>query len=303
MTDVAATATGSATVDVLVPTCNRAVALAVTLASLGAQTWPRLRIVISDQSDGDGVEAAPEVLALLRYLRARGRQVEIARHLPRRGMAEQRAYLLSQARAPCCLFVDDDVILEPDLVERLHGALARERCGFVGSALHGLSYLGQRRPEQEHIEFWDGPVQPETVAPMGPAWSRHHLHSAANLFHVQSRLALAPGAARLYRVAWIGGCVLFDTAKLRAAGGFDFWRQLPAAHCGEDVLAQLRVMERFGGCGIIPSGAYHMELPTTIATREVDAPKALFARDSSAGAERSGLDAGRTPAARADTRP
>jgi hypothetical protein len=38
--------------------------------------------------------------------------------------------------------------------------------------------------------------------------------------------------------------------------------------------AQLRVMARFGGCGIVPSGARHMALPTTIARREVDAPKA-----------------------------
>jgi GT2 family glycosyltransferase len=278
-------AMASAAVDVLVPTCNRAAALAVTLASLAAQTWPTLRIVISDQSDGDGVEGSGEVLALLRYLRARGRVVDAHRHLPRRGMAEQRAFLLAQARAPWCLFVDDDVILEPDLVERLQRAIARERCGFVGSALHGLSYLGQRRPEQEHIEFWDGPVEPETVAPMGAAWARHHLHSAANLFHLQSELALEPGATRLYRVAWVGGCVLFDTAKLRAAGGFDFWPELPAAHCGEDVLAQLRVMERFGGCGIIPSGAYHMELPTTIATRQVDAPKTLGPRGAGPAAE------------------
>jgi glycosyltransferase involved in cell wall biosynthesis len=275
----------SASVDVLVPTCNRAAALAVTLASLAAQTFPALRIVISDQSDGDGSAGTGEVLALLRYLRARGRVVETHRHLPRRGMAEQRAFLLAQARAPWCLFVDDDVILEPDLVERLQRAIAHERCGFVGSALHGLSYLGQRRPEQEHIEFWDGPVQPETVVPTGPAWARHHLHSAANLFHVQSQLALEPGATRLYRVAWIGGCVLFDTAKLRAAGGFDFWRELPADHCGEDVLAQLRVMERYGGCGIIPSGAYHMELPTTITRRQVDAPKALFAGSTGPAAE------------------
>ncbi|MET0981705.1 MAG: glycosyltransferase family 2 protein [Telluria sp.] len=293
----------SETIDVLVPTCNRAAALAVTLASLAAQTWPQLRIVISDQSDGDGVEGAAEVLALLRYLRARGRLVETHRHLPRRGMAEQRAFLLAQARAPWCLFVDDDVILEPDLVERLHGAIARERCGFVGSALHGLSYLGQRRPGQEHIEFWDGPVEPETVAPAGPAWARHHLHSAANLFHVQSQLALAPGATRLYRVAWIGGCVLFDTAKLRAAGGFDFWRQLPAAHCGEDVLAQLRVMERYGGCGIIPSGAYHMELPTTITTRQVDAPRALFGPGAGPAAEATRLAAASTRASGAEPHP
>jgi hypothetical protein len=50
---------------------------------------------------------------------------------------------------------------------------------------------------------------------------------------------------------------------------------LPPDHCGEDVLVQLRVMERFGGCGLIPSGAYHMELPTTLPDREVDAPMVL----------------------------
>jgi hypothetical protein len=168
------------------------------------------------------------------------------------------------------------VILEPDLLARLHQAIVEQGCGFVGSALHGLSYRGQLRPQQERIEFWGGPVEPETVRPGSPAWERHHLHSAANLFHVQTRLGLAPEGGRVYRVAWIGGCVLFDTAKLRASGGFDFWRELPPEHCGEDVLAQLRVMERYGGCGLIPSGAYHMELPTTVTTRAVDAPKVLL---------------------------
>jgi GT2 family glycosyltransferase len=263
-------------VDVLVPTCDRPAALAVTLMGLAAQTAGPLRIVVSDQSSGAGAFAQAEVLAVLRYLRARGWPVETERHLPRRGMAEQRAFLLSRVRAPYCLFVDDDVILEPGLVERLRDAIVDEGCGFVGSALHGLSYCGQVRPAQECIEFWDGPVTPETVRPDTGAWARHHLHSAANLFHVQNRLGLTQAGERRYRVAWVGGCVLFDTAKLRACGGFDFWRDLPAEHCGEDVLAQLRVMERYGGCGLIPSGAYHMELPTTVHTREVDAPKVLL---------------------------
>jgi GT2 family glycosyltransferase len=274
----------AAAIDVLVPTCDRPCALAVTLTSLGSQTFSDLRIVVSDQSEREDSCAQPEVLAVLRYLRSRGRQVETWRHLPRRGMAEQRAFLLAQVRAPYCLFVDDDVILEPDLVARLYRSIRGLECGFVGSALHGLSYQGQVRPEQERIEFWNGPVEPETVLPGSSAWERHHLHSAANLFHVQARLALASGATRHYRVAWIGGCVLFDSAKLRAAGGFEFWRELPPEHCGEDVLAQLRVMERYGGCGIIPSGAYHLELPTTVTTREVDAPKVLLAARN-AGAE------------------
>ncbi|MFC0253507.1 glycosyltransferase family 2 protein [Massilia consociata] len=262
-------------IDVLVPTCGRPAALAVTLTSISAQDYPDLRVVVSDQTEGASALGRPEVVAVLRYLQARGRPVETWHHLPRRGMAEQRAFLLAQAQGECCLFVDDDVILEPDLLTRLQRLLAQHRCGFVGSALHGLSYLGQQRPEQEQISFWEGMVEPETVVPGSGAWPRHHLHSAANLFHLQQRLGAPREASRAYRVAWVGGCVLFDTAKLRAAGGFEFWRALPAEHCGEDVLAQLRVMARFGGCGILPSGAYHMELPTTLQARDVDAPWAL----------------------------
>jgi hypothetical protein len=265
----------SAAIDVLIPTCNRPAALAVTLTALIGQSVRALRIVISDQSDDDGTLESPEVVAALRVLRATGRGVETWRHLPRRGMAEQRAFLLSRAGAPRCLFLDDDVILENDAIARMAAALDQQQCGFVGSALHGLSFLDDIRPHQQRIEFWESRVQPESLAPGGPEWARHHLHSAANLFHVQTKLGLTPQHPRLYKVAWVGGCVLFDTAKLRAAGGFDFWTELPHEHCGEDVLAQLRVMERYGGCAVIPSGAYHMELETTVTTREVDAPMTL----------------------------
>ena len=335
-------------IDVLIPSCERSCALAVTLTALSAQHVRNFRITISDQSEGEGVGASAEVRAVLRYLQARGLEVQLISHLPRRGMAEQRAFLLSRVSAPYCLFLDDDVILEPDLLGRLLQSMREQECGFVGSALHGLSFLDDERPHQQAIEFWNSRVHPETVTPGQAAWSRHHLHSAANLFHVQRRMQAEEGgvqrqvasqagsdtpyqagdqadeqaeaqanqqpeaqanerakahsneraaaqanaqaahqseeraahqprrqATRHYRVAWIGGCVLFDTGKLREVGGFDFWPELPASHCGEDVLAQLRVMARFGGCGIFPSGAYHMELPTTIVTREVDAPKVL----------------------------
>lgn len=113
------------------------------------------------------------------------------------------------------------------------------------------------------------------MLPDSPAWARHALHSAANLYHVQTNLGLTPDRQRLYRVAWVGGCVLFDRVKLEAAGGFEFWRERPPEHCGEDVFAQLRVMARDGGCGVIPSGAYHQELVTTVPRRDVDAPRLM----------------------------
>ncbi|HEU4709761.1 MAG TPA: glycosyltransferase family A protein, partial [Methylophilaceae bacterium] len=250
--------------------------LAMTLTALAAQSLGDLRILVSDQSDAADALERPEVLAVRRLLSARGIEVRVWRHLPRLGMAEQRAFLLSQVTAPYCLFLDDDVLLENDLVERLYNAITEQQCGFVGSALHGLSYAEQERPHQQQIEFWEGQVEPEVVIPEGPGWERYQLHNAANLFHVQQKFGLSREQTRYYRVAWIGGCVLFDTAKLRETGGFDFWPELPPQHSGEDVLAQLRVMERFGGCGIIPSGAYHMELPTTVHERHVDAPKVLW---------------------------
>lgn len=264
-----------ALIDVLIPTCERPAALTATLVALMAQTWRPLRFVISDQSEHCDLSRCGELQTVLRLLRLRGHRVELHRHLPRRGLAEQRQFLLDQAQARRALFIDDDVLCEPDLVERLVRAMADGSTGFVGSAVIGLSYLHDVRPQQQAITFWDGPVQPETIRPDDPRWARHHLHSAANLLHVQQRLGLDAAHQRRYKVAWVGGCVLYDVAKLRAVGGFGFWDRLPPLHCGEDVLAQLRVMARFGGCGLIPSGAYHQELPTTVPERDCDAPKVL----------------------------
>jgi GT2 family glycosyltransferase len=270
--------------DVLIPTCGRPAALAVLLTSLAAQTIGRLRVVISEQGDGgDGRRAgARELLAVRRVLEARGHAVELHRHLPRRGVAENRHFLLEQARADRVLFLDDDVILEPDLIARLMRHMDEERCGFVGCGLIGLSFRDDVRPHEQAIEFWDGPVRPEVVRPGTRAWQRHRLHNAANLLHLAERLALPPGESRAYRVAWVGGCVLYDRAALEACDGFRFWHELPPESVGEDVLAQLRVMARFGGCGIFPSGAYHQELPTTIGERRVDAPLALPLHDDAA---------------------
>ncbi|MBW4421619.1 MAG: glycosyltransferase family 2 protein [Myxacorys californica WJT36-NPBG1] len=275
-----------ATVDILIPTYNRPAALAVTLTSLIAQTYKDFRVIISDQtesrdteSEDGGVIAAGEVQAVLRVLRSSlggvSDPVQTHRHLPRRGMAEHRQFLLDQATAPYALFLDDDLILESYVVEQMLTAIQDEECGFVGSGLIGLSFLNDVRPDQQAIEFWEGSVRPESLHPGMPQWERWKLHNAANLYHIQQNLALTPQNTRKYRVAWVGGCVLYDVAKLRSVGGFSFWRDLPENHCGEDVLAQQRVMAQYGGCGILPSGVYHQELETTIYDRSNNAPVML----------------------------
>jgi hypothetical protein len=48
-------------------------------------------------------------------------------------------------------------------------------------------------------------------------------------------------------------------------------------------------MARSGGAAIIPSGAWHLELPTTVVDRSVDAPLVLpLDTEVPAGAARSG---------------
>ena len=262
-------------VDVLIPTYNRPTALTLTLAGLVSQTFQDFNVIVADQTDTYDVGTCGEILAVTRVLRAHGQQVRFHKNHPRQGMAQQRQFLLDQASAAYVLFLDDDLILEHYVLQNLINTIKEEQCGFVGGALTGLSYAQDIRPTQQQIEFWEGPVQPESIRPNSPAWQRHSLHNAANLYHVAQRLGLRGDQPRKYRVAWVGGCVLYDAQKLRSTGGFSFWKDLPEQHAGEDVLAQLRVMGVYGGCGLIPSGVYHQELPTTIPDRQVDAPKYL----------------------------
>lgn len=251
------------------------------LVSVAAQTYQGFRLCISDQTEDSAIFSCPEFIAVSRLLELQGNQVAVQRHLPRRGIAEQRQFLFEQSAARYCLYLDDDLLLEPWVIEHTVQALQESGCGFAGRAPIGLSYCNEVRPEEQEIEFWDGPPEPEVIAPGGEKWQRYRLHNAANLLHVEKKLGIGPDEQRLYRVAWVGGCVLYDAEKLRSIGAFSFWEQLPEDHCGEDVLVQLKLAEKYGGCGVLPSGVYHQELVTTIPHRYINAPEYL----SSAAAE------------------
>lgn len=259
-------------VDVLIPAFGRPAELAVTLAGLAGQEVPAFRVVISDQTEASPVEEEPAVAAMVRVLRAQGREVQLERNLPRRGLAHQRQFLLEQARTGKILFLDSDVWLEPDMLRRMSEALSSAKCGFIGAAVQGLSYLDDYRGhELEPLELWQGGVEPERVRQDSPAFNRWPLHNAANLAHAAAGMEIPAGQWQLYKIAWVGGCVIFDRAALLECGGFDFWDELPSNHAGEDVAAQWRVLERYGGAGILPSGAVHLEAPTTVQDRSTDA--------------------------------
>ncbi len=149
----------------------------------------------------------------------------------------------ASAEVAAVAYLDDDLILEPFVLRLL---------------------VDDVRPEEQAIEFWAGPLRPERVRPRSREWGRHQRHSAANLIHVQAALGVTPARPQRCKLAWASACVLSDRKKHFSDGGFAFWRSVPSAHCGEDVAAQVRVLEKFGGCGVLPCGVFHQELGTTL---------------------------------------
>lgn len=258
-----------ALVDVLIPTCGRKTGLAMVLTSLLGQTFTDFNVIVSDQTADEEYLNSIEIRTAVQALRWRGHEVTLHRHLPRRGLAEQRHFLLSQSSAPYVHYLDDDVLLDPPVLGRMLAVLQQEGCGFVGCAATGLDYLHDERPHQQQIECWDGPVQPELITPANiqSVWSRHLINNAANPLHVERRLA-RDGQVVRYKIVWVGGAnLLFDRAKLLSVGGFSWWQRLPPVHAGEEVVVQFLLIRKYGGCGILPSGTYHLGLPTTIEHR------------------------------------
>ncbi len=272
-----------AMVDVLIPTYRRKTGLAMVLTSLLGQTARDFDVVVADQTPAaetylDDVE----IMTAVRTLEWRGHRVGLHRRVERYGMAEQRQFLLEQSSAPYAHYLDDDVLLDPPVLERMLRVIRQEGCGFVGCAATGLDYLHDVRPHQQGIELWEGPVRPEPFAPdnLELVWDRHLVNNAANPLHLEQRLVAdprSPQEAVRYKVAWVGGAnVLYDRAKLLSVGGFSWWNRLPPEHAGEEVVVQFLLVRAYGGCGILPSGTYHLGLPTNVADRGRNATE-LFA--------------------------
>ncbi len=248
-------------VDILLPTNNRPELLIYTLSGVAGQQDHDYHLIVSDQSLAPA-RSSLVVQSLLRIIEVGGSSWEWHYRLPSKGIAEQRNFLLCQAQSKYVLYLDDDVWMEPWVLGRLVEALEETGAGFIGAFPNGLSFCEDVRPQQEKIEYWEGPVQPEAVEPSSPEWERNQLHRAANLYHVSK--SLPPGESRLYKVAWVASCILYDREKLLEVGGYDFWDRLPRYHSGEEVLVQNLLMRRWGGAAIIPSGTYHSELPSTV---------------------------------------
>jgi hypothetical protein len=254
-------------VDVLIPATGPPASLAATLSALANQRYPSFRVMATRPPLDEAVE---ELSGLVGVLKAGGHAVRLVdAQAPGRDGGRVQT-LLDLAAAEYVLVMDDGIFLEVDLLGRLVGGLRVSGGAFLGSSVVDLRFRDEHRPDEEVIEFWDGPVRPEEIGVDSPAWARRKIHRGANLQHLRERLPRTRD--RLYHVADIGGCVLYDTAKLRSVGGFrplgDHGRH-PSIPLSTTSATQLRLLDRYGGAGLFPSGAYRL---TPIASEPLSWP-------------------------------
>jgi glycosyltransferase involved in cell wall biosynthesis len=126
------------TISVITPTFNRRASLARLLDGLARQTFPadRFEVVVVDDGSTDGtVEELRERVTAFRLCVA---------EQPHRGPAAARNLGVESARGELLLFLDDDVLPEPDLLEQ-HASMhqAGQRTVVIGPMLPPVSW---RRP-------------------------------------------------------------------------------------------------------------------------------------------------------------
>jgi hypothetical protein len=91
-----------ALVDILIPTYGRKTGLAVVLTSLIGQTFSDFNVIISDQTKEEEIYLESiEIQTLVQDLRWQGHEMVLHRHLPQRGLAEHRQFLLLRKYGGC----------------------------------------------------------------------------------------------------------------------------------------------------------------------------------------------------------
>lgn len=119
---------------VLIPTCSDTVAdvrIGYTLSSLAMQDYGPLRICVRDEGKV-GIFSDRNVRLLWDHLAGQGFELEYRRTAARRGIGVARYELICQTKpAEFALFIDDDMLLQPDSVRQLLEVAASHRdAGF-----------------------------------------------------------------------------------------------------------------------------------------------------------------------------
>ncbi|WP_207539370.1 glycosyltransferase [Sabulicella rubraurantiaca] len=143
-------------VSVVLCTYNRPVLLAEALASLEAQTWPNLEVVVVDDCSPD-----PAAQRFLRAIEPRlaARGWRLVRHEANRYLGAARNTGVAHATGRYVLFMDDDNIAYPWMVEHYVRAAQASGAGILTCQIHVFS--GEGRGPAHH------PAEPNDWIPLG----------------------------------------------------------------------------------------------------------------------------------------
>lgn len=160
---------GLADVSVVIPTRNRETVLQKTLSTLAEQTLLPAEVIIVDASDDDQPQLRQDLTALLA-----ANDVKLKwQKATERGAAVQRNQGVAVSTYPCILFMDDDVYLEKEVVEKLWNGLQRlEHAGGINAMITNQRYTTPGKLTRWMYRVLSGKKM-DTYAGriIGPAWN------------------------------------------------------------------------------------------------------------------------------------
>jgi GT2 family glycosyltransferase len=246
-------------VSVIVPTIGRPASLRALLESLTTQTVPPDEVIVADGSGGSEIESivsAPEWVS-------RGLRVIRISVLPPNAV-QQRVAAIAKSRHGYLLLLDDDVVLEPDCVERLVTTMTADRnvVGVVAD-FNNQTWPPPTRPWRWYLKYvegmTEGSCQGKVVGPL-------------------LRFGYFPSPSRPAPMQWLGTCnTLIRRDAYERAGGFsDFF--LHRSTINEDVDLGLK-LARQGTLLLCPAARLaHFHAPGGRASARIAAEDDLYNR-------------------------
>lgn len=109
-----------------IATKDRHSELAILLQSLRTQTYKDFDILIADESETP-INTCHFLMSIIARIKHDGNKLEILRHYPSQGVCAVRNFLIDSDNFnnPLVCRLDDDVILEPDYLEKLHHGIKK----------------------------------------------------------------------------------------------------------------------------------------------------------------------------------
>lgn len=164
-----------AIVSAIVPTWNRADLLSSLLTNLGAQTRPPDQVIVVDNGSTDGTQ-----------LVAREFGVDLAVFPENRGFAVAVNEGIRRAKGDWLLILNNDVVLEPEWLERLLASAEEEDASFAAGKL-------LRTDDVQTIDgSWD------LVSRAAYAWRCGYGRRDGAVWSVRRKISLAPMTAALF---------------------------------------------------------------------------------------------------------